>query len=70
MTINQDNDNQPGMLQRRSQRQIVDPDRIKALTGDWWEYASVSVSKDYEPKSLNEEVKSKDSKFWKEAADK
>ena len=39
------------------------------IVGDWWRYASVAISDEDEPKNVNEAVNSKNSKYWKDAAE-
>ena len=66
---NEAQNNQPDVIVRRSQRQTIAPDRLGAVVGDWWNYASVAISAEDEPKNLNEAFNSKSSKYWKEAVE-
>ena len=61
--------NQPDVMPRRSERHIVQPDRLGAITGNWWDFASVAITEEDEPKNMNEAMNSSKARYWKEATD-
>ena len=53
----------------RPQRRRFAPDRLRVITGEWWNFAaSVADTSEVEPKNINEAYKGNDSKEWKDAA--
>ena len=66
---NSTENNQLENIPRRSQGEITTPDRLGVIVGDWWNFASVAILDQGEPKSMNEAINSKNSKYWKEAAE-
>ena len=60
---------EPEIVQRRSQRNIVAPDRYGCITGDWWNYASLATTDSDEPKNITEAFNSKNGKQWRHATD-
>ena len=57
------------VLQRRSQRNRVAPERYGCITGEWWNYASLATSDDDEPKNIVDAFNGKNAKQWKDATD-
>ena len=52
----------------RPQRKRVKPDRLGAITGEWWNFtASVDNSNEMEPTDINEAMNGNNSKEWKDA---
>ena len=60
---------QPEVIPRRSGRRVVAPDRLDAITGDWWNVASVAITEEEEPKDMKEAMNSSKWSHWKEATD-
>ena len=60
---------QPEVIPRRSGRRVVAPDRLGAITGDWWNVASVAITEEEEPKDMKEAMNSSKWSHWKEATD-
>ena len=52
----------------RPQRKRAKPDRLGAITGEWWNFtASVDNSNEMEPTDINEAMNGNNSKEWKDA---
>ena len=60
---------QPEHIARKSQREIAAPDRLGVISSGWRNFASLAISDEDEPTSMNEAITSKNSKYWKEATE-
>eukprot|EP00794_Sanderia_malayensis_P004478 gene4478-biopygen3645 len=61
--------NKAEVVPGRSGRRVIVPDRLGAITGDWWDFASIAITEEGEPKNMKEAMNSSKWNHWKEATD-
>ena len=84
VNINNDNENHENCMrdinvddvipatEGRPQRNRIAPDRLGAITGNWWnyvDYASIAVADNDEPRNVREAFTGQNAKQWKGATD-